>query len=137
MRKESKEIPEDPYLVLPRNLGSSHEIKKSHGLHFDDSVDALTPIMRDIDFVGIWVNGKMFRGNANNLGQRHWFETESHCLDYSLVSSSHQMVKGCLLETIGTKVMRYVNDGKKLEIMNRKPVQKRENTELGLKQRCS
>ena len=51
--------------------------------------------MGDIDFVGIWVNGQMYRGNANNLGQMHWFETESHCLDYSLVSPSHQMVKGC------------------------------------------
>ena len=42
MRKESEEIPEDPYLVLPKNLGSSNEIKKSNGLNFDDSVDALT-----------------------------------------------------------------------------------------------
>ena len=85
MRKESEEIPEDPYLVLPKNLGSSHEIKKSNGLHFDDSVDALIPIMGDIDFVGIWVNGQMYRGNANNLGRctglkqnpivwiTHWF----------------------------------------------------------------
>ena len=126
MRKESEEIPEDPYLVLPKNLGSSNEIKKSNGLNFDDSVDALIPVMEGIDFVGIWVNGKMYRGNANNLGQRHWFETDSHCLDYSLVSSSHQMVKGCFAgnDWDQKSYEAYINDSKKkLEIMNRKPVQ--------------
>ena len=57
---------------------------KSNGLHFDDSVDAVIPIMGDIDFVGIWVSGQMYRGNANQSGQTHWFETESHCLDCCL-----------------------------------------------------
>ena len=125
MRKESEEIPEDPYLVLPKNSGSSHEIKKTNGLHFDDSVDALIPIMKDIDFVGIWVNGKMYRGNANNLGQKHWFETESHCLDYSLVTSTHQMVKGCYAgnDWDQKNYEEYVkNSITKLELMNRKPI---------------
>ena len=49
--------------------------------------------MSGVDFVGILANGKMFRGNANSLGQKHWFETDNHSLDYSLVTSNHQMVK--------------------------------------------
>ena len=31
MRNEAQEIPEDPYLVLPENSGSSHEIKRASG----------------------------------------------------------------------------------------------------------
>ncbi len=57
-------------------------------------MDALLAAMSGVDFVGIWANGRMFRGNANNLGQKHWFETESFSLDYSLVTPEHQMVKG-------------------------------------------
>ena len=53
MRIESKEIPEDPFLVMPKNTGSSHEIKTVRGLSFSDAVDALVPAMRGIDFVGI------------------------------------------------------------------------------------
>ena len=95
MRSESDQIPEDPFLVMPENSGSSHEIKKANGLAFDDAVDAILPAVSGVDFVGILANGKMYRGSANNLGQKHWFETESFCLDYSLVTPDHQMVKGC------------------------------------------
>ena len=125
MRLESKEIPVDPFLVLPKNAGSSHEVKKVNGLPFDNAVNSLIPVMEGIDFVGIWVNGKMYRGNANSAGQRHWFETDSHCLDYSLVTPSHQMVKGCYAGSDWNQenYEKYVENSKsKLKIMNRKPV---------------
>ena len=54
----------------------------------------LCHISEGIDFVGIFANGKMYRGNANSLGQKHWFETNTFSLDYSLVTPKHQMVKG-------------------------------------------
>ena len=94
MRLEAQEIPEDPFVVFPENAGSSHEIKTANSLPFENAVDALMPAMSGVDFVGIWANGRIFRGNANNLGQKHWFETESFSLDYSLVTPEHQMVKG-------------------------------------------
>ena len=125
MRSESREIPEDPYIVFPTNTGSSHEAKKVNGLSFDDAVDALVPVMGGMDFVGIWVNGKIYRGNANNLGQKHWFEAESYCMDYSLVTSSHQMVKGCYAGNNWdqNEYESYVATTKtKLEIMERKPI---------------
>ena len=99
MRSESKEILEDPFIVMPSESGSSHEIKTASGLKFDDAVEAIMPAVQGVDFVGILSNGKMFRGNTNSLGQEHWFETESFCLDYSLVSKNHQMVKGTFAGT--------------------------------------
>jgi len=125
MRMEAKEIPADPFLVMPKNAGSSHEVKNVSGLPFDNAVSALIPVMDGIDFVGIWVNGKMYRGNANSVGQRHWFETDSHCLDYSLVTPSHQMVKGCYAggDWNQENYEEYVENSKsKLKIMNRKPI---------------
>ena len=53
MRSESNQIPEDPFLVMPENSGSSHEIKKANGLAFDDAVDAILPAVSGVDFVGI------------------------------------------------------------------------------------
>ena len=125
MRLESKDILEDPFLVLPANAGSSREIKKSSGLAFDNAVDALLPAMQGVDLVGIFANGRMYRGNANSLGQQHWFETESHCLDYSLVTKEHQMVKGTYANTDwdqGAYESYIAHSIEKLELMNHKPV---------------
>ena len=99
MRFESKEILEDPYIVMPSDSGSSYEIKNANGLSFDAAVDAILPAVQGVDFVGILANGRMYRGNSNSLGQEHWFETESFCLDYSLVTKTHQMVKGTFAGT--------------------------------------
>ena len=125
MRSESKEIPEDPFLVMPTDSGSSREIKKADGLPFEDAVDAILPAMEGTDFVGILANGKMYRGSANNLGQKHWFETESFCLDYSLVTPEHQMVKGCYAgsDWIQNEYENYVSQSrKKLSLMEKKPM---------------
>ena len=125
MRSESNQIPEDPFLVMPENSGSSHEIKKANGLAFDDAVDAILPAVSGVDFVGILANGKMYRGSANNLGQKHWFETESFCLDYSLVTPEHQMVKGCYAGSDWNQndYESYVKRSRdKLTLMERKPV---------------
>ncbi|MBL51572.1 MAG: Zn-dependent protease [Candidatus Marinimicrobia bacterium] len=125
MRMEAKEIPEDPFVVLPENAGSSHEVKSANGLPFENAVDAILPAVDGVDFVGILANGRMFRGNANNLGQKHWFETESYSLDYSLVTPEHQMVKGSFAGTDWNQhdYESYVRRSrKKLSLMERKPV---------------
>jgi len=125
MRKESKEIPEDPFLVMPVDTGSSHETKNANGLAFENAVDAILPAMKETDFVGILANGKMYRGSANNLGQKHWFETESFCLDYSLVTPEHQMVKGCYAgsDWNQSEYEDYVSQSRtKLSLMEKKPM---------------
>tara|TARA_X000001036_G_scaffold103206_2_gene96517 strand:- start:323 stop:1645 length:1323 start_codon:yes stop_codon:yes gene_type:complete len=125
MRSESKEILEDPFLVMPKNSGSSREIINANGLEFDRAVEALLPSMHGVDLVGIFANGKMFRGNANSLGQKHWFETESHCLDYSLVTPERQMVKGTYAGTDWDQQSyeSYIKRSiEKLELMKRKPM---------------
>jgi len=125
MRNETNELPEDPFLVPPKNLGSSNVVKVASGLKFEDSIDAILPAMSGTDFVGILANGKMFRGNANSKGQNHWFETDTYSLDYSLVTSNHQMVKGSFSGSDWNQdeYESYVNRSKeKLSLMERKPI---------------
>lgn len=94
LRAELPQLPEDPFIVMPGSKGSSHEVKQAIGLQFEQAIGALLPPMQGMDLVGIWASGKIYYGAANSLGQKHWFETDSHSLDYSLVSSDHKMVKG-------------------------------------------
>jgi len=125
MRLEALEIPEDPFVVYPENAGSSHEIKPAKSLPFEQAVDAILPAMSGVDFVGVWANGRMYRGNANSLGQKHWFETESFSLDYSLVTPEHQMVKGSFAGNNWSQeeYESYVKQSReKLILMERKPV---------------
>ena len=125
MRIESNQVLEDPYLTMPSELGSSREIKNAKGLNFENAVDAIMPAMQGVDFVGILSNGRMYRGNSNSLGQEHWFETESFCLDYSLVAKNHQMVKGTFAGTDWDQnnYELYLDQSKnKLKLMDLSPV---------------
>ncbi len=125
LRGELSQLLPDPFIVLPTGEGSSREIKTANGLSFDKAVDALLPVMQGVDLVGIWASGKVYYGAANSLGQHHWFETDTHSLDYSLVAPNHQMVKGTYAGTDWDQEAyeKFVNRSKKnLKLMEKKTV---------------
>ena len=125
LRAEIVQLPEDPFIVFLENTGSTREIKIAKGLKFDQAVDSLLPIMTGVDLVGIWASGKIFSGSSNSAGQKHWFETDTYSLDFSLVNKDHKMVKGTFAgsDWDQPKYESYINDAKiKLELMNKKPV---------------
>ena len=125
LRAEIVQLPEDPFIVLPEDTGSTHESKSANGLSAEKAVDALFPIMKGVDLVGIWAAGKIFSGSSNSTGQKHWFETNTHSLDFSLVNKDHKMVKGTFAGSDWDQFQyeTYIKDAKqKLELMNKKPV---------------
>lgn len=125
LRAEIVQLPKDPFVVLPENTGSTRESKKANGLGIDQAVDALLPVMAGVDLVGIWSSGRIFSGSSNSAGQKHWFETDTFSLDFSLVNQDHKMVKGTFAgsDWDQSKYEAYIKDAKqKLELMNKKPV---------------
>jgi len=125
LRAEIVQLPEDPFVVLPENTGSTRESKSANGLKADQAVDALLPAMAGADLVGIWSSGRIFSGSSNSVGQKHWFETDTYSLDFSLVNKEHKMVKGTFAgsDWDQSKYETYIKDAKKkLELMNKKPV---------------
>jgi len=125
LRAEIVQLPEDPFVVLPENTGSTRESKKANGLKPENAVDALLPVMAGVDLVGIWAAGNIYSGSSNSVGQKHWFETETFSLDFSLVNKDHKMVKGTFAGSDWDQKQyeNYINEAKKkLEIMNKKPV---------------
>ncbi len=125
LRAEIVQLPEDPFVVLPENTGSTRESKEANGLDIDKAVDALLPVMAGVDLVGIWSSGRIFSGSSNSAGQKHWFETDTFSLDFSLVNKDHKMVKGTFAgsDWDQSKYEAYILDAKqKLDLMNKKPV---------------
>ncbi|MEE8341881.1 MAG: metallopeptidase TldD-related protein, partial [Candidatus Neomarinimicrobiota bacterium] len=109
----------------PENTGSTRENKKANGLAAEKAVDALIPVMAGVDLVGIWSSGRIFSGSSNSAGQKHWFETDTFSLDFSLVNKEHKMVKGTFAgsDWDQSNYENYIKDAKqKLELMNKEPV---------------
>ena len=96
LRQEITHLPEDPYIVLPQNLGNSREVFRGQLLDPDRVADAILPAVNGIDFTGIYASGSVVRATGNSAGQRHWFATETFNLDYSAIAPSEKAVKGTL-----------------------------------------
>ncbi len=93
MREEVITLPKDPFVVLPVDTGSSQDEHRGNLLSVEDTVTALSPAMQGVDLAGIWASGRIFTGNANSAGQKHWFSTDTFSLDYSLITPDEKMVK--------------------------------------------
>jgi predicted Zn-dependent protease len=98
LRSQVEQLPENPFIVLPENKGSSHEVYQGHLLPPDQAIAAILESLGDIDFTGFYASGAMMRANANSAGQRHWFSTDSFFVDYSIFNATEsgdsQAVKG-------------------------------------------
>ncbi|MBF0277573.1 MAG: TldD/PmbA family protein [SAR324 cluster bacterium] len=124
MREEVAQFPEDPYLVLPENHGSSREVHSGDLLPVENAVDSLLPIMQGVDLAGIWASGCIFRGTSNSAGQRNWFSTDTFSLDYSLIAPNEKMVKTIFAGTSWNqdRFEKQMRESKKqLEVMEATP----------------
>ena len=93
LRNDIVFLPEDPFIVFPKEGQSSSQIKTGHLLSIDNVVDSLSPAIKNVDLAGIWASGNIFIGYANSKGLSHWFSTDSYSFDYSLITESEKMVK--------------------------------------------
>ncbi|MCK4709809.1 MAG: TldD/PmbA family protein, partial [Gammaproteobacteria bacterium] len=73
LREEVSLLPEDPYIVLPAGDETSRTDQQGLLLDAENSPDKLLPAMQGVDLSGIWASGRVYRGNANSVGSRHWF----------------------------------------------------------------
>lgn len=99
LRSEILQLPEDPYIVMPGNAGSSREDYSGNLLPESEAVERLVKPFQGVDMAGIWASGRIFRGNTNSEGQKHWFATDTFLLDYSLITPSEKMVKATFAGT--------------------------------------
>ncbi len=93
LRKDIVFLPEDPFIVFPKEGKSSSQTKSGNLLPIEDVVESLSPAIKNVDLAGIWASGHIFVGYANSKGLFHWFSTDSYSFDYSLITETEKMVK--------------------------------------------
>ncbi|NEQ45499.1 MAG: TldD/PmbA family protein [Leptolyngbya sp. SIOISBB] len=94
LRAELPQLPEDPYIVLPAGDAHSREVYDGDLLALDAIAPTLLAPMAGLDAVGLYAGGRSVRAYADSAGQRHWFDTATFTLDYSLFTAAGQAVKG-------------------------------------------
>jgi predicted Zn-dependent protease len=94
LRQDLPQLPPDPYVVLPKGEAASREVHRGNLISPDQVASVVLPAVADLDFTGIYAGGSLLRGYADSAGQKHWFETESFSLDYSIFTAAGQAVKG-------------------------------------------
>tara|TARA_B110000263_G_scaffold83979_1_gene73483 strand:- start:1166 stop:2488 length:1323 start_codon:yes stop_codon:yes gene_type:complete len=93
LRNDINKLPEDPFIVYPKDGQSSTQNNQGSLLGIKDVVNTLSPAIKNVDLSGIWASGNIFVGYANSKGLTHWFSTNSFSFDYSLVTETEKMVK--------------------------------------------
>ena len=93
LRSDINFLPEDPFIVFPKEGKSSSQKKTGQLLSIEEVVQSLSPAIKNVDLAGIWASGNIFVGYANSKGLFHWFSTDSFSFDYSLVTKDERMVK--------------------------------------------
>jgi len=114
LRLEVVQLPVDPFAIVPDKIESSNNVNKGNLLSPKNVPDSIIPSMEGTDVAGIWASGFIFSGNANSLGQKHWFSTETFSLDCSLITKDEKMVKATFADSNWNqeKYDKFMNDSK-------------------------
>jgi predicted Zn-dependent protease len=94
LQREVDSLPADPFITPLTNEGTSRVINEGMVPSVDEFVDLLGGLMAQVDLAGYLTSGSSFRGNANSLGQKHWFASTSFFFDYSLYTAKEKAIKG-------------------------------------------
>jgi predicted Zn-dependent protease len=94
LRQDVPHLPVDPYLVLPEGTATSRDVHTGQLLPPEKVATTVLPELTGLDFAGFYAGGTLLQAYADSVGQKHWFATESFCLDYSIFIETGQAVKG-------------------------------------------
>ncbi len=93
LRASREHLPEDPHFLFAEEPRSSQVARRGALPEPGEALDAIQSIGIGRDLVGIFASGSIQHGFASSTGQRNWFETESHHLDWSFHGRGDAAVK--------------------------------------------
>jgi predicted Zn-dependent protease len=94
LREQLAQLPEDPWLLYATHPQSTSSERRGLLPPSQDVVHEVATRAADVDFVGFYAAGTMYRAFANSLGQRNWHEVETYNFDWSLHLEGDKAVKG-------------------------------------------
>ncbi len=93
LRAQRDILEDDPYLLYATEVSSSEKITSEAPLHAARAVIAIIEAAEGLDLVGFFASSRIYRGFANSLGQRNWFERPSFVFDWSCYAHGDKAVK--------------------------------------------
>ena len=93
-RRTAALLPDDPYLSIPTAKDHSETVYTGSLPPHQKVEQMLLEPVAGADFTGLFAQGIMCRGAANTASARHWFQTETFSLDYSIWLENGRAVKG-------------------------------------------
>ncbi len=99
LRAQLAHSPDDPFLMIHEGNTSTESITKSELADKAFVVNAILEEARNLDLVGYYFGGPIYKGFANSYGQINWFEKSSFVLDTSVYHSGDKAIKQSYADT--------------------------------------
>ena len=93
LRGMLSQLPEDPWLLFSEDPQSTSSTRRGRLPVAEAVVRQVTHAAQNVDFVGFYAGGTLYRGFANSLGQRNWHEVDSFNFDWSVYLAGDKAVK--------------------------------------------
>lgn len=93
LRERRASTPPDPYLLYATDGASSVDVATNDLPAATDAIGSIRSAIGLQDLVGIYAAGDIYRGFANSLGQRNWFNARTFNLDWSLYLQGDKATK--------------------------------------------
>jgi predicted Zn-dependent protease len=87
------DLPIDPHLLFAMDVQSSSSFRRGTRPDSIDVAGSIVDAAANLDLVGIYSAGTIYRGFANSLGQRNWHGVDSFNFDWSLHDRADKAVK--------------------------------------------
>lgn len=114
LRTRVQSLEKLPFFIPAVNNGTSRSVYEGTLPGCSEYIDIICKEAADADLAGLLISGLCCRGNANSLGQKHWYESTSFCFDYSLYTEKEKAVKSAYSGTAFKKedFLASLNDAK-------------------------
>ncbi len=93
LREQYALLPDDPFLMINRIVRNSQTIEADRLPNSSEVIRQIVENAQDLDLVGLYTSGTVYRGFANSLGQRNWYQKSSFNLDWSCFLSDNVAAK--------------------------------------------
>lgn len=87
------DLPEDPLLLIAETPQSTHTERRGSLPAPEGVAQQVAANCRNLDLVGIYAAGTIYRGFANSRGQRNWHECDTFNFDWSLHLEADKAIK--------------------------------------------
>ncbi len=93
MRSEISLLPIDTYLIFSESKARSEQLAENRLPRCQDVISQCLERVADLDFVGIYAQGAIYKGFASSFGQRNWYQSFTFNFDWSVYLRSDKAVK--------------------------------------------